>query len=79
MEVRGWNRVHLPIDGSVWRAQAWHGHLARGRDMGRMPMPLAPPSIGRCARSNQRFAECPLRGQFDPWWKEPGNKAKAAA
>ena len=42
----------MPIDGSVWRAQLWHGHLARGRapgNMGKMPMPLAPPSIGRCA------------------------------
>ena len=50
-------RAHLPIVGGVWRALCWpaewHGHLARGRaprHMGETPMPLAPPSIGRCAQ-----------------------------
>jgi hypothetical protein len=31
------------MGGGVWRAQVWHGHLARGRapgNMGKMPMPL---------------------------------------
>ena len=48
--------AHLPIVGDVWRALCrpaeWHGHLARGRaprHMGETPMPLAPPSIVRCA------------------------------
>ncbi len=55
----GFVQAHLTIDGGDWRAQLWHGHLARGRapgNMGKMPMPLALPSIGRCTR----FVQAPL-------------------
>ena len=47
-------RAHLPIVGSVWMfAVAWASCpwvRVRPSDMGKMPMPLAPPSMGRCAR-----------------------------
>ena len=45
--------AHLPIDGSIWMPAVARASCpwvwVKPSDMGKMPMPLAPPSIGRCA------------------------------
>ena len=45
--------AHLPIDGSIWVPAVARASCpwvwVKPSDMGKMPMPLAPPAIGRCA------------------------------
>jgi hypothetical protein len=56
--ARNQARAYLPIVGSVWMSVVARASCpwvcARPFDMGKMPMPLAPPSIGRCARQARR-------------------------
>ena len=50
-------------------ARWWHGHPAPGRapgNMGKMPIPLAPPSIGRCTQYRLACLDG-LRGESLPW------------
>ena len=46
-------RAHLPIDGSIGMPAVARASCpwvwVKPSDMGKMPMPLAPPSIGKCA------------------------------